>query len=333
MINSLSKDSHITQSCRLQKSTNSSERRVYNSMSNTAPANNSSIIVKKPAEISFSGLSNVTLAKSDSLKILNESAKQFLAEKANHKTIKDLIMTAVEFVQKPKNETNVSIKNFLATSQNEIQSFIKKTEELVVEENLKNPLKKDAFDKETKNTMSSAIDGFAIIEDNKGKKNFLITNKGVKGFLDLAADSEPLFNATFSIALTCILRPASIMTLPSNKKNNDDKKYAAAHSIAAGVISYFMALIIFNPVADAMKKIAKDPGQFIKGSSLLGDKKAIDAAGTYIKMLPETILAIPRAVVTIALIPPILKYVFGWEKKKTQQQTINTPQNIQGGVK
>ena len=36
-------------------------------------------------------------------------------------------------------------------------------------------------------------------------------------------------------------------------------------------------------------------------------------------------MAVPKAFITIALIPPILKYIFGWEKKKH----ANTPLNIQ----
>lgn len=225
MINSLSKDSHITQSCRLQKSTNSSERRVYNSMSNTAPANNSSIIVKKPAEITFSGLSS-------------------------------------------------------------------------------------------------------------SKKPFNIyTNGALKHFLRMADEQQPLFNATFSLLLTCLLRPASIMALPSDKKNYDDKKYAATQSIASGIISYIFSQIIFSPIADGMKKILKNPEDFLKESNLLRkSKEAREAGATLVKMVPEAILAAPRAAVTVALIPVVLKYIFGWEKKNNNIHQ-ETTKIVAGGVK
>ena len=39
----------------------------------------------------------------------------------------------------------------------------------------------------------------------------------------------------------------------------------------------------------------------------------------FAKNIPDWIIAVPRSILTIALIPPILKYVFGVEKKKAAQ--------------
>lgn len=334
MINSLFKDSHITQSlCHPQfysgRGAGKNERQEY---SNATLNNSIEKSINKPADkVSFRGLSNVKLANSDSLRILNVKAKQYLGQSANPQSIKELIAGAVESIRKPKTDVEQNIKSFLESAKQDIVVFIKKAEEFVTADNSKNPLKENIFVSEVDSTMGSAIKGLAIIEENK--KGFFTSNKYVKHFFKLAAESEPLFNATFSIGLACILRPASIMTLPSDKKNNDDKKYAAAHSIAAGVISYLIALAIFNPIADAVKNVIKNPKDYLGNSKLIGDNKALSAAGTYLKMIPETILAAPRAMITIALIPPILKYVFGWEKKKPQQKEVHTPQNNQGGVK
>lgn len=57
------------------------------------------------------------------------------------------------------------------------------------------------------------------------------------------------------------------------------------------------------------------------------------ALDTLVKNIPDFVIAIPRSILTIALIPPILKYVFGVEKKKKPEQTeapkdtnnMNTP--------
>ena len=57
------------------------------------------------------------------------------------------------------------------------------------------------------------------------------------------------------------------------------------------------------------------------------------ALETLVKNIPDFVIAIPRSILTIALIPPILKYVFGVEKKKKPEQTeapkdtnnMNTP--------
>ena len=80
-----------------------------------------------------------------------------------------------------------------------------------------------------------------------------------------------------------------------------------------------------------------------------GIKNLRSSLETLAKNVPELIIAIPRATLTIALIPPILKYVFGVEKKKKpepQKETnnmttpssmdfINKPvfQEVKGGVK
>ena len=52
---------------------------------------------------------------------------------------------------------------------------------------------------------------------------------------------------------------------------------------------------------------------------------------TLAKNLPDWIIAVPRAILTIALIPPILKYVFSVEKKKAAlqpQQKDNDNMNL-----
>jgi len=161
------------------------------------------------------------------------------------------------------------------------------------------------------------------------KKPFNIyTSPRVKRFLELAHDNPAVFNAFFSLGLTCVLRPTSIMVLPSDKKHADDNKYAAAHSIASGIIAYALSVIILSPVSTSVKKIGGNLKELVKNPKLkyLKDKKAFKVTGTMINMIPETLIAAPRAAITIALIPPILKYVFGWEKKK-KDNSINSFSN------
>lgn len=339
MTNSLFKDSHITHKlCYSQipnsgnylgKRASKSERKEYSS----ATVNKIGISVNKPADnISFRGLSNVELANSKTLQNLYDNAQKYLEINANSTSIKALILASVNAIQKTGDQISEETSKFLRSSSKQIRAVIKNAEVLIKDENKKNPLKSDVFKTETEKTIKSAIEGYDIIKNQK--LTGIHKNTLAKRFFNLAAESEPLFNATFSIVLTCILRPASIMSLPGQKKNKDDKKYAAAQSIASGVIAYMIALAIFNPIAKSMKKIASDPAKVLKASSkLLGDKRAMDTAGTFIKMIPETILAAPRAMVTIALIPPVLKYVFGWEKKKPENKTENTQKLNKEGVK
>ena len=154
----------------------------------------------------------------------------------------------------------------------------------------------------------------------------IYTSKLAKKFFTMATDNQVVFSALYALALVCILRPAAIMALPTEKKNKDDKKYAAAHSIASGLIGYAIATALFDPIKSAANKIAKDPTKFVhKNAEYLKDPVKMSIAKTYIKMLPEALVALPRAAVTVALIPPILKHVFGWEKKSKADKTIGNP--------
>lgn len=144
----------------------------------------------------------------------------------------------------------------------------------------------------------------------------LYTNPKFRKLLEFIADQQLVFGAAFALLLTCILRPASIILMPG-KKNKDDQKYAAAHSIASGVIGFAISTLLFLPVGNALKKFKENPKKFITNkNSYLLNKDAESTAIKYIDRLPDIITAIPKGILTVALIPPILKYVFGLEKKK-----------------
>lgn len=158
--------------------------------------------------------------------------------------------------------------------------------------------------------------------------HWIYTNKNVKKFFHMAESTPAVFSSLFALMLTCTLRPAAIMATPSSKKNVDDKKYASAHSIASGVIAYILSLGLLQPLANAMNKIKKSPEEFMKTSKAeyLKDTDAFKAAKKYVSLFPETLIAAPRATATIALIPVILKYGFGLEKKKNgDSKDIGTP--------
>ena len=161
-------------------------------------------------------------------------------------------------------------------------------------------------------------------------------------------------SALMSLLLAGIVRPATIMSLPG-EKDKEDKIYASGHSIASGVIGFVFSTILTTPLDQALKKLFEDAkgklpipkGGIPKGedrskytkfnmgilnkkylrlaelkkmAATENEKKAIkqqiNALELSIKNIPEWIIAVPRAMLTIALIPLVLKYVFGLEKKK-----------------
>lgn len=69
-----------------------------------------------------------------------------------------------------------------------------------------------------------------------------------------------------------------------------------------------------------LAKQARDKAGEIEFKAL---PKQIDATKLYMKNVTDWAIAIPRSILTIALIPPILKYVFGLEKKKKSAPAPN----------
>lgn len=164
------------------------------------------------------------------------------------------------------------------------------------------------------------------------------TSDAVKKVLEFAERKQLIFDAAFALLLTCILRPASIMVLPS-KKNQDDQKYAAAHSVASGIIGFAISNILFTPISNGIKKlidsIKTNPEKFItdRESYLFKDnKKCLMTAKTYLDRLPDVVCSIPKGILTVALIPPILKYVFGMEKKKGTDNKLSPVTNFKSAI-
>lgn len=161
--------------------------------------------------------------------------------------------------------------------------------------------------------------------------NLFYKNEKTKKALDFINKQNLIFDAGFALILTCLLRPASIMMIPENKKNKDDKIYASAHSIASGIIGFGISNVLFYPLSEGLNRLKDAPTSFInKDSKLLKNEKLLSTACTYLERMPDIVFAIPKATLTIALIPPILKHCFGWEKKKsTTQKTLDLIDNYQ----
>ena len=156
----------------------------------------------------------------------------------------------------------------------------------------------------------------------------ILNSKTFSKMLEYAEAHPVSCNALFSLVLAGMLRPATIMALPGKKNEDRENKInAAAHSVASGIIGFISATIVMSPFDAAMKKVKNDPAKYLgigkKAESYLGDLKAkglsktakFKNVETLMKMGPDIIIGIPRSIITIALIPPILKYVFGIEKK------------------
>lgn len=139
----------------------------------------------------------------------------------------------------------------------------------------------------------------------------------VNKFLALAHKNQVLFSAGFALLLTGLLRPATIVSIPG-KKDKDDKKYAAAHSIASGVIGFGMAFLFSTPLSGGIKKLLDNPSDYMKRNAeyFIKNSSESKAANNFLSKVPDICISPFKAIATIALLPPTLKYIFGMEKKK-----------------
>ena len=193
------------------------------------------------------------------------------------------------------------------------------------------------------------------------KKSGLFTKNWFNKFLTYSYEHNVSTSALVALVLAGVLRPATIMALPGDK-DKEDKIYASGHAMASAILGFVASTIITSPLDTSIKKVFGDPakygskkltkfarikdalqkrselrnsaGELLNKTSKQLYKKMIkhqDTMQTLAKNIPDWIIAVPRSILTIALIPPILKYVFGVEKKKKsdppKQENVNTVEN------
>jgi len=164
-------------------------------------------------------------------------------------------------------------------------------------------------------------------------------------FLASLEDHNIIGSALMALIFAGVARPATIMAMPLKEgKTKEDNIYASGHSVASGIMGFLASLVITAPLDEGIKMVKKAPRVFgVDTTEKLLDAKielkklgesAADAARKVelnelinvlkkqrntlemvVKNIPDWFIAIPRSMITVALIPPILKYVFGIEKK------------------
>lgn len=153
------------------------------------------------------------------------------------------------------------------------------------------------------------------------KVQSIYNNKLLKRGLEFAADNGSLFVATTSLTLSTIARPIAIMSTPKADKEN--KKYAAAKSIASSAVGYLLMLTASLPLAKSMKKIDKNPTKYLKtetintlksGEKILAKSKRYKFATQLFKLGLGFIIAVPKSIITCNLIPPVMKNIFKNDK-------------------
>ena len=147
-------------------------------------------------------------------------------------------------------------------------------------------------------------------------------SKQLKRGLEFVSDYGALFSAGVSATLATVARPIAIYSTPKTDKEN--KKLACAKSIASSVVGFGLMLGASLPVSRSIKKINKTPEKYLKESTIKGLKengKSLTASDGYrfatqlFKLGIGAVAAIPKSLITCALIPPIMYMMFGKKSK------------------
>ena len=159
----------------------------------------------------------------------------------------------------------------------------------------------------------------------------ILKNKRTLKMLEKISDHGTTFSAGTALALSLTVRPISIFLTPDTEKEN--KQYAAANSICSGLIKFAIVESIALPIENAVKNIDKNPNKFLSPKTIqnLSKTNEITKSKSYklitqmFKLGTGFLTAIPKSMLTLALIPVLMDNIFF--KKKTEKNTTNKQKN------
>lgn len=165
-----------------------------------------------------------------------------------------------------------------------------------------------------------------------------LNNKTMLKGLEFISEHSTSFQAGVAFASAMALRPFVISKIPNTKKEN--KNYLSANSVASGVIKLGIVEAIAIPIENAIKKIDKNPKEYLKketietlseGASELAISKDYKFITQAIKSGANFLSAIPKSVLTVALLPVVMDKFFN-KKEKVKKDNISFKGKIENTI-
>ncbi len=159
------------------------------------------------------------------------------------------------------------------------------------------------------------------VGERKGVRNF-IKGKKLDNILE-KANNLAWFESILMCLIAVTIKPTTIMALPGAKE--EDKKYAATKAFLGGCVDFAIASAIVLPITTICdkfnEKIKADPNKFLtENMKYLKDEKRLKNFSKVLGYAPKLLLVPVRSALTIALIPPTLKYFFPEEARKLKDK-------------
>lgn len=154
--------------------------------------------------------------------------------------------------------------------------------------------------------------------------NSILNNKTFLKSLEMISDHGTSFAAATSLAMSLTVRPLAILATPDTEKEN--KQYACANSIGSGLIKFALVEALALPIENAVKKIDKTPDKYLSSKTLKNLSPPVSRSyklGTQMMKLGTNIItAVPKSMLTIAMIPFIMDKLFNNKKEQEQKPKV-----------
>jgi len=156
--------------------------------------------------------------------------------------------------------------------------------------------------------------------------NNFLKNRYFLRTLEKISEHGTSFSAGAALFFSTAVRPFAINSTPNVEKEN--KQYAISNSIASGLLKFGIIESVALPVELAIKKIDRNPENFLKPETMKGlSPRAYKMITQILKLSIGFLTAVPKSVMTVALIPVIMDKMFD---NKISSGRSNQSQNLNG---
>lgn len=141
--------------------------------------------------------------------------------------------------------------------------------------------------------------------------NKVFSNKTVLKGLEKISEHATSFAAGASLLMSLGVRTYSIYKTPDVEKEN--RFYAMANSITSGIVKFGIVEAVALPIENAVSKIDKNASKYLKDTTLKNfnpQTRSYKFITQIIKLSTGLFTAIPKSMLTIALIPVVMDKIF-----------------------
>lgn len=166
--------------------------------------------------------------------------------------------------------------------------------------------------------------------------------------LDFTERNESKVSAVISLGMAGILKPICVLAMPGAEK--EDKQFTATKNALSALIGYILSCAVLDPISYGVNEFLDYPEKYLKKGSkvleqLTKDKEegfkvltkdlikqqgyatnTLNSMRSFYKKGLGLLVAPAKAAITIALMPYVMKFIFGdRKKKKAEEQEQQAP--------